>query len=212
VTREREPFPSLFMYYAFKWLVVSPMLHTYWQGKIYGAEKIPKKGPFLVVSNHASNYDPVLLSCCVGRPVAYMAKEELFEIPVLKTAMKIYGAYPVNRERAGSGTIKAAMEYLENGWGLGVFMGGTRTADGKIADPKAGAALIAAKAQVPVIPISLWGTHELEVPGRKIPAAAPLTIRIGDILEPPASSKRALLDEATAKWTAEIDRLHELGR
>jgi 1-acyl-sn-glycerol-3-phosphate acyltransferase len=212
MNREREPFPSLFMYHAFKWLIVSPVLHTYWQGKIHGAEKVPKKGPFLLVSNHASNYDPIILSCCVGRPVAYMSKAELFKVPVLSTAMRVYGAYPVNRNSAGSGTIKAAMEYLENGWGLGVFIGGTRTVDGKIYDPKGGAALIAAKTQVPVLPVSLWGNHNLEPDGKKIPNSTPITVRIGDVLDPPVSSKRALLDEATAKWTAEIDRLHELGR
>ncbi len=212
MTKEREPLFNFTMYHAFKWLVVSPLLHTYWQGKIHGAEHVPKTGGFLVVSNHASNFDPVLLSCSIGRPVAYMAKEELFKVPVLKNLIKIYGSYPVKRGKAGSSVIKAALEYLDEGWGAGVFIGGTRTADGKIDDPQAGAALIAAKAQVPVIPVSLWGTEKIEVKGQKLPVSAPLTIRIGEPLPPPASTSRALLDQATAEWTAIITQMHDLGR
>lgn len=212
MAREREPLISRAMYYTVKWLAVSPLLHTYWQGRIYGAEHVPKKGGFLVVSNHASNFDPVILSCCMGRPVSYMAKEELFRIPILKTAIEIYGSYPVKRGQAGSSAVKAALEYLENGWGAGVFIGGTRTADGKITAPKAGAALIAARAQVPVVPVSLWGTEKIEVKGQKLPAAVPLTMRIGEALPPPASTNRALLDRVTTEWADIINQMHDLGR
>jgi 1-acyl-sn-glycerol-3-phosphate acyltransferase len=212
VTREREPFVSLLLYSAFKWSIVSPLLYTYWQGQVHGASNVPKKGGFLVVSNHASNYDPLLLSCCVGRPVAYMAKEELFTVPVLRTASKIYGAYPVNRSNVGSSSIKYALEYLKNGWGAGVFLDGTRTPMGKIIKPKSGAALIAAKAQVPVLTVSMWGTEKIETPGHWLPAPVPLTLRIGELQPPPASTKREVLDESTALWTAEINKMHDLGR
>jgi 1-acyl-sn-glycerol-3-phosphate acyltransferase len=78
------------------------MLHLYFRGRIYGAENVPAQGPLVVVSNHASDFDPPILSNCMRRPVAFMAKEELFKVPILKQAITLYGAYPVKRESSRS--------------------------------------------------------------------------------------------------------------
>lgn len=212
MTREREPLVNLLMYNTFKWSIVNPMFLTYWQGRIHGASNVPQKGPFLVVSNHASNYDPLLLSCAMGRPIAYMSKEELFRVPLFGQAIRLYGAYPVKRGQTGSSSIKSALEYLANGWGTAVFLGGTRTSTGKVLNPKSGAALIAAKAQVPVLTMSLWGSEKIEVSGRILPAQVPLTLRIGELQPPPVSTKRDILDESTALWTEQINEMHDLGR
>jgi 1-acyl-sn-glycerol-3-phosphate acyltransferase len=212
MTKSREPFSSLVLYHAFKWSAVSPFLHGYLRGKVYGTEHIPREGGFLVASNHGSNFDPPLLSCAVERPVAYMAKEELFKIPVLKQAIELYGAYPVKRGAADRNAIRAALSYLENGWGVGVFLSGTRTPDGKIVDPKPGAALIAAKAQVPILPVCLWGTHQIEEKGKKLPRRVPVTVRIGELIPPPPTTKREDLDRVTDLCTNVINQLHDLGR
>ncbi len=71
-----------------------PMLHTYFRARIYGAELVPQSGPLVVVSNHASYFDPPILASCVRRPVAFMAKEELFRIPVLKQGIKTIRCLP----------------------------------------------------------------------------------------------------------------------
>lgn len=165
-----------------------------------------------MVSNHGSNFDPPLLSAAVLRPVAYMAKEELFAVPVLKSAIRLYGAYPVKRGAVDRATIRLALAYLEDGWGAGIFLSGTRTPDGKVVDPKPGAALIAAKAQVPLLPVCLWGTHQIEQSGKKWPQATPVTIRIGELIAPPTSTKRAELDRVTDLCTTKINQLHNLGR
>jgi len=73
--REREPAVSLALYHLFKWTVVSPMLHSYFRGRIYGIEQVPSRGQLIVVANHASDFDPPILSNCLRRPVSYMAKE-----------------------------------------------------------------------------------------------------------------------------------------
>lgn len=212
IARDREPFISLVLYHLFKWSIVSPVLHTYFRGRIYGAENVPKQGRLLVVSNHASDFDPPLLSCVIGRPVAYMAKEELFKIPVLKQAITAYGAYPVKRGTGDRAAMKAAMASIESGWATGVFLDGTRTPDGRIADPKLGAAWIAAKTKSPLIPVSLWGTHEIFKPGSVIPRPVPITIRIGKVIEAPTSSDRAELEAITQRCTTAIHELHDLGR
>ncbi len=210
--KNREPFASLALYHAFKWSVVSPVLHAYLRGRIYGTENVPQEGPLLVVSNHASDFDPPILSCCVQRPVAYMAKEELFRVPILKQAIALYGAYPVKRGSADRTAIRSAIECLQAGWAVGVFLQGTRTPDARIPDPKLGAALIAAKAKVPLLPVSLWGTEAIFQKGSPVPRPVPVTVRIGKLIDAPTSTKREELEAITQQCTAAIHAMHDLGR
>ncbi|MFE1747313.1 lysophospholipid acyltransferase family protein [Coleofasciculus sp. H7-2] len=210
--RSREPVSSLVLYHLFKWSVVSPVLHVYLRGRIYGSEQVPPIGPLIVVSNHASDFDPPILACCVRRPVAYMAKEELFRVPVLKQAIKLYGAYPVKRGSADRSAIRSALSLLEEGWAVGVFLQGTRTPDARISDPKLGAALIAAKAKVPLLPVSLWGTEAIFEKGSLVPRPVPVTVRIGQVIDPPNSTDRNELQAVTQKCATAIHTLHDLGR
>jgi 1-acyl-sn-glycerol-3-phosphate acyltransferase len=209
--RDREPGVSLALYRLFKWGFVSPLLHTYFRGRIYGAEHVPQQGRLLVVSNHASDFDPPIVANCVGRPVAFMAKESLFRVPVLKQAIQLYGAYPVKRGAADRAALKAAMDSVKQGWATGVFLDGTRTVDGMVHDPKIGAAWLAAHTDALLLPVCLWGSHAIFSQG-KFPRSVPLTIRIAPPIAPPASTKRADLEAVTAECAAVINQLHALGR
>lgn len=210
--QDREPFPSFVLYHLTKWSVVSPLFHTYFRGKIYGAEKVPQSGALIVVSNHASDFDPPLLSNSLRRPVAFMAKEELFKVPVLRQIIKLYGAYPVKRGKSDRSSIRAAISALNNGWIAGIFLEGTRTADAKINNPKLGAALISAKTQVPLIPVSLWGTEKIIKKDSIFPRPVPVTIRIGDLISPPQSTQREDLQAVTNHCAEVINQMHEIGR
>ncbi|HEY9880947.1 MAG TPA: lysophospholipid acyltransferase family protein [Leptolyngbyaceae cyanobacterium] len=211
MVRSREPLSSLLLYHLFKWSVVNPMLRAYFRGRIYGANHVPMQGKLVVVANHASDFDPPIVSSCVRRPVAYMAKEELFRVPVLSPAIRLYGAYPVKRGSADRSALREAMKQLEQGWAVGIFLEGTRTKDGRIPSPKLGAALIAAKTQTPLLPISIWGTH-LIFKESKFPRPVPLTIRIGQPIPPPASTDREVLQATTQYCTDVIHQMHDLGR
>ena len=208
----REPTISLALYHLFKWSIVSPVLHTYLRGRIYGASNVPKTGPLVVVANHASDFDPPIVSNCVTRPVSYMAKEELFKVPVFSQAIQLYGAYPVKRGSADRSAIREALKQLEAGWAVGVFLQGTRTSNGRIPYPKLGAALIAAKAKVPLLPVSLWGTNRIFSTGSAVHRPAPVTVRIGEVIQPPASTDKSQLLQVTQHCTEAIHALHDLGR
>ncbi|MBE9116449.1 1-acyl-sn-glycerol-3-phosphate acyltransferase [Lusitaniella coriacea LEGE 07157] len=210
--KTREPRVSLGLYHLFKWSVVSPMLHTYFRGRIYGAQNVPQEGALVVAINHASYFDPPIVSNCVGRPVAFMAKEELFEIPLFNQGIRLYGAYPVKRSAADRSAIRSAIAALQEGWAAGIFLTGTRSPDAKITDPKLGAAMIAAKTQSPLLPVSLWGTEEILVKGSSIPRPVPITVRIGEPIAPPHSTKREELEAVTQNCAAIINQMHDLGR
>jgi len=212
VDLNREPLISLALYHTLKWSVVSPMLHTYFRGQIYGAKNVPQSGPLVVVSNHASYFDPPIVSNCVRRPVAYMAKEELFDIPILAKVIKLYGAYPVSRGNADRTAIRAALEYLNKGWAVGVFLEGTRTPDGRITDPKRGALLLAAKAKAPILPVSIWGSEGILKKGSAIPRPVPITVRIGNLIDAPSSTNKEELETLTQKCATVINEMHDLGR
>ena len=212
MSENREPVKSLILYHLFKWSVVSPTLHIYLRGRIYGAENVPQEGPLVVVSNHASDLDPPIVSNCVRRPVAFMAKEELFRVPILKQAIQLYGAYPVDRAAADRSAIRSALSYLENGWATGIFLSGTRTADARITQPKLGGALIAAKAKAPLLPVSLWGNQRIFKKGSLLPKPVPVTVRIGQLIDPPSSTNRQALEAVTEECVNAIHALHDLGR
>ena len=209
---DRDPSSSIFLYHLFKWGVVSPLLHTYFRGRIYGDRPMPRQGKVIFVSNHASDFDPPLVANCIRRPIAFMAKEELFKVPVLGAAIRLYGAYPVKRGKADRAAMRAALGCLEQGRATGVFLDGTRRSDGRIHSPKLGAALMSAKAQAPLIPVSLWGTHQILPKGAKFPRPVPITIRIGEEIAPPASSDREELERVTAQCADAITALWDLGR
>ena len=208
---EREPFTSLVLYHLLKWSVVSPLLHIYFRGRIYGAEKVPRTGGAIAVCNHASYFDPPIISNCLSRPVAFMAKEELFKIPLLKQGIKLYGAYPVKRSTSDRAALRAATKAIENGWIAAIFLEGTRTKDAKIIEPKLGAAWIAAKTQVPLIPVSLWGTADI-LSSSSFPKPVPITIRIGDVIAPPQSTNKEDLKAVTQQCAMTINSLYELKR
>jgi 1-acyl-sn-glycerol-3-phosphate acyltransferase len=208
----REPLESRVLYHLFKWSVVSPLMHTYFRGRIYGVQNVPLDEPLIVVSNHASYFDPPILSCAIRRPVAFMAKEELFKVPVLKQAITLYGAYPVKRTSADRSAIRSACESLHEGWATGVFLEGTRTSDGRITHPKLGAAMIAAKTHASILPVSLWGTQKILRRGSPIPRPVPITVRIGEPISPPRSLDRAELEFVTQQCADAINHLHSLGR
>ena len=209
---KRESFANWASYHLLKWSIVSPALHTYWRLNIYGAENVPQSGGLIAVSNHASYFDPPILSNCVGRPVAFMAKEELFKIPVFKQGIQLYGAYPVKRQMGDRAALRAATTAIESGWIAAIFLQGTRSPDAKITDPKLGAAWIAAKAKVPLLPVSLWGTEKILIKGSALPKPVPLTVRIGEVIPPPCSTKKEDLQAVTEQCAAVINALHDLGR
>jgi len=200
-------------YWLLKWLVVNPLFRGLYFGRTYGQENVPRHGSLIIVSNHASHLDPPLVANAVRRPVAFMAKEELFRVPGLKQVIQLYGAYPVKRGGSDRAALRATEAALARGWAVGIFLNGTRTPDGRIPQPHLGAALVAARTQTPLLPVALWGTEKVLPKGSRWPRLfCPITVRIGDVIPPPASSDKADLQQVTAECVQAIHALLDQGR
>ena len=171
-------------------LVVFPIYKFLLRGRLIGRENIPQKCSFIMVSNHGSLLDPPLLGHAVGRNIAFMAKSELFKIPLLGFIIKSCGAYPVKRGIVDKNTIKIACEKLSNKNSIGIFIDGTRQKDGRVNKPKHGAALLAFKNQKLLLPIAIINSHKLVRFRFCIPFFTKLVIRVGKPINPPKSASK----------------------
>lgn len=130
---------------------------TVWRMRVYGSENVPKTGPLIVACNHVSYFDPPVLGTTCPRRIQYMAKEELFHIPVLGPAIRAVGAYPVDREGSATSAVKRSVEVLRGGGVIGIFPEGGRNVTGA-AQARGGVALLASLGKAPVVPARLTGT------------------------------------------------------
>lgn len=136
--------------------IVLLIYHIFYNLKFIGTENIPKDGSYIFASNHRSFADPVLISLPTRVPFSFMAKEELFKQNIFFTwLIKAFGAFPVTRGKGDSSAIDMSLERLNKGFNLVIFPEGTRSKDGRVGKGKTGVALIAAIAQVPVIPVGI---------------------------------------------------------
>jgi len=205
----RTPEPSL-TYRLVSGLLVFPLFRFLFRGSTQGLEHVPMEGPLVVASNHGSHLDPPLLGHALGRPVAFMAKAELFAIPLLGVVIRACGAYPVRRGASDREAIRTATAKLEEGWATGVFLDGTRQANGRVNNPLPGAALLAARSGAPLLPVAIVNSHRALGSGRIWPRLVPLQLRVGAPIPPPASRRRPDLDVTTALLKERINDLLEL--
>jgi 1-acyl-sn-glycerol-3-phosphate acyltransferase len=183
-------------FYAFaRWLVWA-VVATLFGFRTVGRENVPPTGPLIVACNHVSNLDPPCLGVGMPRQVTYMAKKELFEIPLLGTLIRWLGAFPVDRSRGDIASIKTAIGVLERGTCLGIFPEGGRNVDGT-KQAQMGVALLASLSGATVIPAYLSGTAKTKFRSQ-------VTVVFGEPLrfEPGRKARR----DDLAKWTEELMR------
>jgi 1-acyl-sn-glycerol-3-phosphate acyltransferase len=128
---------------------------------IRGKENIPRTGALMVVANHLSSADPVLIGAKLDRRMIFMAKEELFRNPVSRYFVMQFGAFPVYRAGPTREAIRHANRILKQGQVLGMFPEGKRSKNGGMEPALLGSALIAYTNQVPVLPIGIAGSERI---------------------------------------------------
>lgn len=139
--------------------IIHGIARVLWRVRASGAERSPRSGALILAANHRSYLDPPILGAFFPRQVSYMAKSELFDIPVFGKLIAAVGAYPVSRHGSARAAIKRSLDVLRSGRTVGIFPEGTRNLDGA-AELRQGVALLASLADCPVVPAALVGTAD----------------------------------------------------
>jgi len=148
--------------------------------RVEGLEHVPACA-CVFVANHASNIDPMVMIPALPRRVGILVKQELFRIPIFGRAMRVADFVPVDRgdRESRSSAVSAAAESLKRGTSYVVFAEGTRSPDGRMRPFKRGAVTMAIEAGVPIVPVTLIGTHQLLPKGKSIVAPGDATVHFG---------------------------------
>jgi 1-acyl-sn-glycerol-3-phosphate acyltransferase len=147
------------MFYYFARSICAKYLKIFNKWTVEGKENLPSNGPVVMVGNHNSLWDPLVIGCSIDRPIHFMAKEELFRIPIIsKLVIEKLCAFPVKRGQADRNALRIASELLKKGEMLGMFPEGTRSRTGELLSFHPGAALFALRSSAPIVPAALIGT------------------------------------------------------
>jgi 1-acyl-sn-glycerol-3-phosphate acyltransferase len=196
------------LFYRSLRVVVRAVAWILFRFTVVGAEHLPPTGAAVVVANHQSWLDPIIVPLALPRKPAFLAMEELWRMPVIGTVMRVYGplAIPLNRGAVDATALKRSLRALQGGALLIIFPEGGISPDGRLRPFHDGAAMLAARAKVPMIPVAIRGTADALPLGRLLPRRRPVTVRIGPPIAPPGLDREALT-RASETAAAQIDAL-----
>ena len=159
--------------------VLGLLFRCYNRWEVSGREHVPDSGGVLLIANHTSYADPPIAGPACPRPVNFMAKSELFRIPLLSAFIRRTHAFPVRRGAADQHALRRAVRLLQRGQVLLIFPEGTRSADGRLQPFEPGAAFIALASAAAVVPMAIDGADRLLPRGKPILLPGKLRVRFG---------------------------------
>lgn len=137
-------------------IISLPYFKLFFNVEITGRENVPENGAYIVTSNHSSYFDPFIVCLATKRPVAFMSKKELFDVPVLSPLIRALGAFAVNREKLEIATIKSSKNILgKTNWLLGIFPEGTRVLNKKVGKINSGFIYLAKSTGTKILPVGI---------------------------------------------------------
>lgn len=186
----------------FQWVVTHIGYQAYlkliYRLEVYGKENIPKGNEYIVAPNHLSLLDPPMVASVLNKPVAFMAKKELFQHPVLRWWLNWLGAFAVDRENLSVSTIRTVLTIRKTDWVFGIFPQGTRQAPGIISEITKGFASLAKSTKCGILPVGIIGAHEK----KKWPFSGKIIVKIGELI--PYSEN---VEEMVEQWTKAVEEL-----
>jgi 1-acyl-sn-glycerol-3-phosphate acyltransferase len=206
-------FVGWFCYYAARF-ITQALAFTLWRIDIQGAENIPASGGFILCPNHRSNVDGPLTCILTRRRMRYLAKSEMFKVEKIGNIYKAMGAISVNRGAPDRASLAACMTALGEGRGLVLFPEGTRQVGDKIGNIHEGAAYLALRAGVPVIPVAFGNSAGAHKKGKLYLSRVKVTCIVGDPLVFKRTDERRVqrleVDEATRVLHDKLQELFDL--
>jgi 1-acyl-sn-glycerol-3-phosphate acyltransferase len=189
-------------YWLNVWIWIRATLWVVSSQDVVGRENIPRKGALIFTTNHFSVGDPPLLIGIFPRRIVWMAKQELFDLPLIGKLYNMGGFIPVRRFEGDLRAIRRSQDALRRGHVLGMFPEGTRSG-GKLGRGEPGTALIALRTGAPVLPAAIWGTEHVKLP-RDLFRRTRVHVRFGEPYCLPTPGR--ITREAIAAATDEIMR------
>jgi 1-acyl-sn-glycerol-3-phosphate acyltransferase len=206
-----QPRPEIPPFYECVRVTADWFFSTFYDFSTSGRRNIPMRGSAIFAANHISFYDPPAIGAQVHRPFNYFARDTLYKGLFGKALHKL-DTIPVARENADIKSLKAIFKALKKKGAVAIYPEGTRSADGKLAEPKPGAGMIACKSKATVIPTRIFGTYEAFGRHHKLPQlGGPIHIAYGrpmsvDQIDPGKDHPERYL-EASRRIMAEIAKL-----
>ncbi len=146
--------------YSLAWVGFRAIFRFYFRWRVYNPERMPLSGGVALVANHASYIDPPLVAAGVRRPVACLARENLFRFPPMAWVLRQWGVVPLDRDGGSASGLRVILDRLHEGNAIVLFPEGTRTYDGQAQPARSGIGLIVIKSDQPVVPVRVFGTYE----------------------------------------------------
>lgn len=161
---------------AFLLLIGKMLVRRKYKVKYIGLENIPKDGAFILAANHIHSYDPIMLSLATPRTIHFMAKSELFHLPIVARIMRRLNSFPIRRGTSDFTSLDFAEKIIENGWIMGIFPEGTRSRKLTPQKEKTGVAYLANRTKSSVLPVSIYQDPDEKAFRHRI------TVRFGEII------------------------------
>ena len=148
---------------------------------VEGRERVDPAGTYIFAANHQSQFDIFALQGYLGIDFRWLAKKELFDIPIFGAGMRSAGYISVDRSRGRQAvqSLNEAAQRITDGTSVIIFPEGTRSRDGELQPFKSGAMVLAIKAGVPIVPVAITGTHQVLAKGRLLSRPGRVSIRVG---------------------------------
>lgn len=179
------------------WSLFRLMYSTYFRWQVYHPERVPKNGPVILASNHASFLDPPLVGSGLPRGINYLARESLFRYPLVSSILHSWNAVPVDRDGGGAAGLRAILDRLHAGGAIILFPEGTRTRDGKLQPARSGIGLTVIKSAAPVVPVRVFGTYEAFGRHLRFPRPHRVAVKYGFPIDFPAFRSEAQICSRT---------------
>lgn len=172
-----------------KWL--SRLWHEWWRGialvimtfgfslRVKGGWRTPRRGPVLIIANHQSFFDPIVLSLACPRPLRFLARKTLFRPAWVGWLLRSLGGVPMDQEGVAKEGLKTVLRHLEAGEVVVVFPEGTRSENGGLSPVKPGVQLLIKRTRAPVVPMGIAGAFEALPYWRMVPTLSPLLVPAG---------------------------------
>lgn len=199
------------MLYLLTWPLMKALLRMsfWWTGGLRsaGGGNVPRTGGVLICPNHFSDADPAAVAVTLPRSAYFMAKEELFSVPILGRLLNIFRAFPIKRDTADRSALRRAEELIRAGEAVVIFPEGGGNPEGVLQPLHPGALLLALRTRVPVIPAALHNTGVVWTYGAPLPRRAGVAVRVeyGEPLDlADLYGKKGAVEEATRRLTERL--------